>query len=633
MLSNQRKNIGVFLQRSINEFQNLLCQGIISEATERGYNVAVFSDYGKYGDNINHFIGDQALFRLPPYEQFDGVILALDTMEELDSRELIVNEVRKRCSCPVVSIRELVDGANNLLVDNKTCLNEMVTHFVEKHGFTRLCCMSGPENRWDAVERMECFKNKMAEYQLPVGEHQLFWGDYWTNMGKEACDWFLEGQAEMPQAIICANDHMAMAVTSELLGRGIRVPDDICVSGYDGLVDALYFIPSITTMRVPFRKMGSKAVEIIDEKQDCPEQVEDVLFQAEVIPRESCGCTRIGETESMFARRQQYERNQVEHNREIQFDYFSIHMGECNTYAEISNRLYKYRSNISGLKDYALCLKKDLRDGEVDDRFTDQMEMRIGVKDDKDLGDTCYIFPREELLPSEMIDDSPQCWYFSTIHYQNFCYGYEAYQFKSPEITGQLYFKWNVILGNKIHDLLVERRMAGLISQLEVMSERDLLTAMYNRRGWERRAVPMFRAAKETGTTIFLSVVDLDGMKNINDNFGHSEGDFALCKICDVIRKACGARCVCARTGGDEFIVAAREITEEEGASYMERVDALLDEFNRSGEKEYDIHASYGYICKVPAEEDTMESFTKYSDDKMYEHKIKNKRRRGEPLR
>lgn len=77
MFHNSRKTIGVFLERSASEFQNRLCQGIITGAKELGYNVAVFSDYGNYGQNHRYFIGDQTLWELPPYEELDGVVLAL----------------------------------------------------------------------------------------------------------------------------------------------------------------------------------------------------------------------------------------------------------------------------------------------------------------------------------------------------------------------------------------------------------------------------------------------------------------------------------------------------------------------------------------------------------------------------
>ena len=85
MFCNERKTIGVFLERAGSEFQNYLCQGVITKAEELGYNVAVFSGYGNYGQNDRYFVGEQYLWDLPPYEDLSGVILALDTMAEKES--------------------------------------------------------------------------------------------------------------------------------------------------------------------------------------------------------------------------------------------------------------------------------------------------------------------------------------------------------------------------------------------------------------------------------------------------------------------------------------------------------------------------------------------------------------------
>lgn len=278
MFHNSRKTIGVFLERSASEFQNRLCQGIITGAKELGYNVAVFSNYGNYGQNHRYFIGDQTLWELPPYEELDGVVLALDTMEEIVSREHIIKNIRERCHCPIISIRELLVGVNNLLVDNSSCMEGLLDHFVKEHGMKKLCFMTGPEDHWDAQERLLCFKRKMNEYGLSCGEHQIFYGDFWKNKGKEACDWFLAEGEPQPEGIICANDYMATAVASELIRRGYRIPQDIAVSGYDGMRSSLAFTPCITTATVPFFEMGRRAVQIIDKKQDCPEKVENVFF-------------------------------------------------------------------------------------------------------------------------------------------------------------------------------------------------------------------------------------------------------------------------------------------------------------------------------------------------------------------
>ena len=632
MFSNERKTIGVFLERAGSEFQNKLCQGIIPKAEELGYNVAIFSAYGNYGQNEQYFKGDQTLWELPPYEELDGVILALDTMIKLSGREQVLKNVQERCRCPIVSVREVVEGANNLLVDNKTCMEGIIDHFVVDHGMKRLCFMSGPEDRWDAKERMECFLNKMKEYNLPVDEHQCFWGDFWKDKGKEACDWFLHGK-KRPEAIICANDHMAIAVVSELNKRGFCVPEDICVSGYDGLEVTLSFTPSVTTVNAPFQDMGKSAVELIDKKQSCPGEVEDIFFDAVVQKRETCGCMKTGGKETTDLRQRLYQSNTKEDNREMQFHFMSIYLSECHTVEDISDRITYYAYDIDGLRDYCLCLCEDILKNDNLTSYTEQMNLRIAIKDKETQGHVFVPFERHELLPAVMTGDEPQIWYFTTVHFQDKCFGYEAFRFYDTEVTGKLYLYWNIIVGNQIQDILIYQKMQTLMERLENMYDRDALTGIYNRRGFENYATPMFEEAREKGQPIFLAIIDLDGMKQINDNYGHVEGDFVLCKVRDAINYALPDGVIRARTGGDEFEVIARDFNENEGLICMGKMEKYLDNFNRSEEKEYNIYASFGVVRRVPTEEDTLERFIKESDEIMYMNKIANKTKRGEPLR
>lgn len=632
MFTNNRKTIGVLLERSISEFQNKLCQGIISKAEELGYNVAVFSSYGNYGQNNRYFTGDQHLWDLPPYEELAGIILALDTMDEKASRENVLRHVKERSSCPIVSIREIVECANNLLVDNTTCMEGIIDHFVKDHGMTRLCFMTGPEDHWDARERLDCFLRKMKEYDLPVGEHQYFWGDFWKNKGKEACDWFLAG-GQKPETIICANDYMALAVASELISRDYRIPEDICVSGYDGMGATLSFTPSVTTVMVPFFDMGQKAVELIDAKQDCPQDWENVYFNAVVKKRESCGCMESGGRETMALRRHLYEEENVAHNREMQFHFMSIHLGECHTIDEVAKCIPQFVYNIDGFRDYCVCFCENLLGRTDFQGYTDQMEMRIAIKERQSISPVREIFDRKELLPAMMTGDEPQIWYFAPVHFQDQCFGYEALRFHDRESTGNLYLYWNIIMGNQIQDILTHQKMQNLIGQLEEMYDRDALTGMYNRRGFENYGNPMFDEAKKEGELIFLAIVDMDGMKQINDNYGHIEGDFALRKVCEAIGHACPEEVIQARTGGDEFEIIAKGVTEAQGLSFLQELENYLEAFNHSCEKKYEIHASCGYACRIPLPGDSMEGFIKESDAIMYENKVKNKTRRGEKLR
>lgn len=99
------------------------------------------------------------------------------------------------------------------------------------------------------------------------------------------------------------------------------------------------------------------------------------------------------------------------------------------------------------------------------------------------------------------------------------------------------------------------------------------------------------------------------------------------------MKASCDGACICARTGGDEFVVAAEGITEEKGNEWMRRIEAALADFNASAVKEYPIYASIGAVCRMPETGDSLETYTREGDEIMYRNKLENKRRRGEQIR
>ena len=86
-------------------------------------------------------------------------------------------------------------------------------------------------------------------------------------------------------------------------------------------------------------------------------------------------------------------------------------------------------------------------------------------------------------------------WVLASLHFQDLCFGYEALQFIDAETTGRMYMYWNIIIGNLLQDIMTYQKMQKLVEKLEEMYDRDALTGMYNRRGFENRGNPMFEQA------------------------------------------------------------------------------------------------------------------------------------------
>ena len=129
-----------------------------------------------------------------------------------------------------------------------------------------------------------------------------------------------------------------------------------------------------------------------------------------------------------------------------------------------------------------------------------------------------------------------------------------------------------------------------------------------------------------SGESLMIGFIDMDGLKYINDNFGHDDGDFALQQLAAVIHECCGQKLTCARFGGDEFIVIGCSITREATAQFEKSVCDRLDAFNAVSGKPYRVNASIGtFRTRVTPDMKLFELITE-ADAIMYEQK---KRKNG----
>ena len=632
MFHNDRKTIALFSCNSHGEYQREIGTGAAIQAEKLGYNLAIFTCYGNYGQNPLYAQGEKDIFSLPDYQDFAGIIVAGDTFSIDEAMEEVIGSLQEKADCPVVSLRQKMEGVNNILVDNMASVGGMIRHLIECHGAKDIAFMTGCKGFPDAEERLNSFFQVMEEYGLSVPEHRVYYGDFWKNEGKAACDWFME-EGKCPDAIACANDYMAMAVIDELYKRNLSVPQDVIVTGYDGIKSGMIYSPSLTTVRVDFTDMAKKAVALIDKHQNDP-SVEDIYVTAELKARESCGCLADNHSSIVYYRCMNHD-NIVDHdNLEMQFCFMNIQLGRVERFEEINPIIQKYIYNNEGFKNYLICLRDDIMMDDKDSHgYTDQMEAKIVFHNRENQGNVSYEFDRRQLIPKELASDEPQCYVFSPLHFQDECYGYEAYAYESPENAGKLYMRWSMAIDDVIMNILVKSKMKRAIDELEIMYIQDVMTGLFNRRGFEKYARIQFMNARARDSVVCVIGIDMDGLKPINDIYGHHEGDSALRAVGYAIQEAAVSGQIGARIGGDEFEVLFPCQDEEDVKNWVRVFERSLDNYNKKSHKPYEVYASLGYKMGIPGAGDTLESYMRECDDIMYHNKAANKMKRNQTLR
>lgn len=181
------------------------------------------------------------------------------------------------------------------------------------------------------------------------------------------------------------------------------------------------------------------------------------------------------------------------------------------------------------------------------------------------------------------------------------------------------------------NDRALLKELAGLIAychgQREIvdrlleLSHVDELTSLYNRRGFMNLGEQHLKLASRERRPVTLFFVDLNGMKQVNDELGHQAGDQALSDAAAILRATFRDSDVVARLGGDEFAILAHDCSEAGTEAVRDRLDAAIATFNETGSRPYKVSMSVGAVTRLPDDSQSLAELVTEADERMYREK------------
>ncbi|MDE7239845.1 MAG: substrate-binding domain-containing protein, partial [Lachnospiraceae bacterium] len=191
------------------ETQRRLLEGVMKYAEENNIRIFVFTCNGDIYRQSEYGIGEFQILFLPDLTQYDGIIFARDTIQNEQFAEEITRRILES-GTPTVSIENHIPGMSVFHVDNREAMRDMVSHLIEMHGVRDICYLSGPEQNPESIERLKGAMEAAEEHGLTIGKDQIHYGDFWIDSGKQLAGQLAESGKKLPDALVCANDDMAL---------------------------------------------------------------------------------------------------------------------------------------------------------------------------------------------------------------------------------------------------------------------------------------------------------------------------------------------------------------------------------------------------------------------------------------
>lgn len=608
------------------ESQRRLLDGIAAYAEENGVSVFTFTCNGDMYMQSEYGLGEFQIFSLPDFNGYDGCILVKDTIQN----EKVLVEITKRIhlsGIPTVCIDSGIEGASHFYVDNREAMREVVEHFVIIHRIKDFCYLSGPAQNPESLERLRGVWDVVEKYDLAFTEADIFYGNFWVDSGREFVKKILLGGRRLPEAIICANDDMAMGAYLELTEHGIEVGKQILLSGFDHTSDSSNLTPSIATVEKPQEKIGYEACRKLAEEDGTAIHKFDVKYHF----RGSCGCPKLRQRNlSEVQIRNVKEKVEVVNMAEINRNMVSD-LNDCDNLEDFCECLKRYIIQID-FSFFYLCLCEDpvLEEMEYVRKTLTTYSDRVYIPVAYEKGNFLQhgLFESRKLLPECYLKNTEQNMSIvAPLHFRQNCLGYCVMGGSKLPMNNTQFQNWIMNISNALESIHKQSELKRLVERLNRVWMFDHLTGVYNRAGFLHFAEKILEECKKEQRSIGILFVDINKLKAVNDNYGHEEGDFYIRTVADCMKQLKQDSQLLMRYGGDEFVVMGKLVNNMEFDDLCNGLNTKLDAYRQQHKKEYQMSASIGFQAVLVTEDFKLDLLMDEADKEMY--KVKKRRSEG----
>ncbi|MBO7486522.1 MAG: GGDEF domain-containing protein [Spirochaetaceae bacterium] len=642
------RRIGL-LTNSLGSEYYIAIEKSVSEFCEKHNCVLLIFVTSQLGKSLGAFnYQNRAIAALIKRQNLDGLIFITSPQANYITQEKLFSYIDSFKPLPVVSLGGEVPGIPSIIADNRSGMEQMMEHLINVHHCTRIALMSVHANSSDVIQRTEVYRKVLERNKIPVNEDWIMYGGYSYPSAYAALSAFYEKHGELPfDAIVALNDEMAYGCMDFCELQDFTVPE-IIVTGFDDSERSSCTNPTLSTVSQNLSEQARLAAEtlldVLDKKTVPPVQQVSSL----ALFRQSCGCLSERDTSvNALTYDGQKIYADIGRIRVLSNEWFEKRTQVKRVLSYFNNNqvmvvLQVLRSKfVSDFKNFdiqsaSVCIFENPIETDDFEYFQMPEKARILAAYDVDTDyefdvtkDSDFFNPKKTMLPDYVNLSFTGRYYILDLYHCETQLGYIIFK------PG----KWDIIvyealcsffasfLSASIDYTRVEsetRKLSDSNLILSTISRTDELTQLLNRRGFEIIGQQTIDAAVSTNQTGLVLFGDLDGLKYVNDTYGHKAGDTALREMARILEKTFRVSDITGRMGGDEFAVVATGMKMEQLPEIKDRIEKYCKEFNASSGYDFELGISLGAVIFDEAHKDLKELLIN-ADTEQYEEKRRRK--------
>lgn len=692
----------------------------------------------------------------------DALVISTGTLRNYVTEDEFVSFLAEFAGIPIISLSQILSDCPSVYSSNRSGIEDAVRHLVEVHGRRRIAFICGFENNPDAQERFAVYRESLAACGIDFDPDLVCQGDFTFRSGRKAITTLLDERKASFDAVLGANDNMALSAMQALIERGIRVPTDVSVVGFDDIVQSMYASPPLTSVRQPYRSLSLKAVELAIRSVSSPMLAERAEFPCELVQRASCGCLptslarfdrvvelirsfppdiadrglygyiaelrklarpeSLGESEfiegatflhalfsrnlsngeakraflasvqdfasrpendpprlffweqaiavvtSIKGRLNEGDRQMLEGREKARI---ILREARTSLHNRVHYRLIEETEKIQRIVQFLLLTRElsdlyavipqiaeviDIKDfylvihDTVKTKLNDTLtgiprgrKLVVAISGGKAVADLPVSVEGSFLLPEDFdVPREGHCRIVAPLFALEELYGYVC--FAPGSYSMELYNSFILELGSAIKrcalgtkQKLTESKLRAALKKLKEtnqkladLSQRDELTKLLNRRGFLDIAQQSLKFTQRMKKEALLIFADMDGLKKINDTWGHEAGDNAIVAAAIVLKATFRQVDIVARLGGDEFVILTLDSPSDTREIMIDRLNQNIKTFNECNDNQWDLSMSVGIVSISPHEKRTLSELITVADGLQYEEKLAKRKARDQ---